>query len=261
MPSKKILIILSDAHSLPITKPSGHDDGDSTTQKAQQPTGFFLMELAKPLKQLLEAGFEVTFASPKGQKPLPDPLSESLIAFAGNFYERQRENDLIDRMKRENGFQTPRPFNSFSDEELDSFAGIFIPGGHAPLRDLGDNPDLGHILTHFHSKGKPTAAICHGLYAFLSTKCVKGADGGFAYEGYKLTSFSDAEEKAVETYLGGEIEQKVESSLRDAGAVMLEGVQEKVGGITVDREVVSGGNPMAAGGLGRQFVTMLTGSV
>lgn len=31
------------------------------------------MELAKPLTELLETGYEATFASSKGQTPVPDP--------------------------------------------------------------------------------------------------------------------------------------------------------------------------------------------
>ncbi|EED14337.1 ThiJ/PfpI family protein [Talaromyces stipitatus ATCC 10500] len=244
MAPKKVLIVLSDAHSFPLKKPaSSSNDKD---QIVQQPSGFFLMELAKPLAQLLESG---------APNPLQTPTVETLLAFAGNFYERRHENELIDRMRRENGFDSPRPFKSISDEELDSFAGVFIPGGHAPLQDLGDDPELGRILKHFHNKTKPTAAICHGPYAFLSTKAT--SPGEFAYKGYKLTSWSDAEERMMETMLGGEIE-KVESSLKDSGAEMVAGAREKAGYITVDKEVVSGGNPLAADALGKQFLKMLS---
>lgn len=241
----KILIILSDAKSFPITKTSGPEVGTQTTQ----PTGFFLMELAKPLQKLLECNYEITFASPLGKEPQPDPNSESLLAFAGNFYERRRENELVERIRRENGFSAPRPFASIGAEELEGFAGVFVPGGHAPLTDLGDNPDLGRILGHFHEKRKPTAVICHGPYALLSTR-------PFAYKGYRITCWSDAEEKMMEMMLGGEI-RKVEAALREAGAEMVEGVGKTVGGITVDGEVVSGANPMAAGALGEEFVRML----
>lgn len=124
------------------------------------------MKLAKPFFALLNAGYEVTFASGRGGIPKPDPNIETLLAFAGNFYEREREQKLIERMRRENGFASPRPFSTISDEELQSFDGIFIPDGHAPLADLGADPELGRILTHFHERQKPTAAICHGPYAF-----------------------------------------------------------------------------------------------
>lgn len=248
MPERKILVILSDANSFTL-----HNTGVSGETK-QQPSGFFLMELAKPLQKVLDAGYEVTFASPLGKEPQPDPNSETLLAFAGNYLERRRENELIDRMKRENGLSRPRRFQDISDEELKSFAGVLLPGGHAPLADLGDDPELGRILRHFHATQKPTAAICHGPYAFLSTRCA--GDKEFVYKGYKITSWSDGEEKLMETLLRGEID-KVEANLREAGADMQEGMGEKVGSITVDREVVSGGNPMAAATLGDKFLEML----
>ncbi|KAL4899449.1 hypothetical protein BDW74DRAFT_171497 [Aspergillus multicolor] len=252
MPSKKILIVLSDANSFPLKKP----DGSSSTgsKVVDQPSGFFLMELAKPLSKLLDAGHEITFASPKGEEPKPDPNSESLLAFAGNFYERRRENELLERMKRENGFGTPRKLSSISDEEVKSFAGVFIPGGHAPLADLGDDKDLGRILSYFHKENKPTAAICYGPYGLLSTKA---ATGEFAYKGYKITCWSNVEEKVMETMLGGEVE-KVETALMNAGAEMVEGVGEKVGSTTLHRELLTGGNPMAAEELGDRFVRMIS---
>src|SRR5436305_542369 len=131
-PSKKVLIILSDAQYIPLLKEGG------TVPKE---TGYFLMELAKPLSALLSDGYEVMFASPQGKAPHADPNGETLLAFAGNFYERNREKALIERMKRENGFDSPRPFHTISDEELQSFSGVFIPGGHAPLVDLGADPE------------------------------------------------------------------------------------------------------------------------
>jgi putative intracellular protease/amidase len=251
MAAKKVLIIMSDASSFPL-----HNVG-SEGKTIDQPSGYFLMELAKPLQALLDSGYEVTFASPTGKEPTPDPLSTSLAAFAGNWYEKKRELDLIERMKKDNGFSRPRKFAELSDEELKGFNGIFIPGGHAPLTDLGDNPELGRILSHFHTQHKPTATICHGPYAFLSTKYTPGSNKEFAYKGYKLTSWSDAEEKFMETaVLRGEV-TKVESTLREEGAEMVEGVAQSLGSITVDREVVSGANPMAADALGKKFIEMM----
>ncbi|KAJ5489152.1 hypothetical protein N7539_004042 [Penicillium diatomitis] len=251
MPSKQVLIILSDADSFTMKKTSGSNKGETV----EQPTGFFLQELAKPLQKLLDAGHEVTFASPKGKEPVPDPNSETLLAYAGNFYERRREQDLIERMKKENGFSRPRTFASISDEELTRFAGVFIPGGHAPLTDLGDDPELGRILRYFNKENKPTAVICHGPYALLSTKYA--GDGSFVYKGYQITSWSDSEEKMMETLMGAEIE-KVESALRKEGAEMVQGMAEKVGSTTLHRELVSGANPMAANELGDRFLRMIS---
>lgn len=250
MAGKKVLIIMSDATSFPV-----HKDNETV----DQPTGFFLMELAKPLSIFLRKGYSVTFASPKGSTPVPDPNSESLLAFLGNAAERTRENDLIEAMKRESNLARPTPFRDITDAQLAGYDAVFIPGGHAPLTDLGDDAELGRILMHFHVNRKPTGVICHGPYALLSTKYAGAAGepaGTFAYKGYRITSWSDAEEKVMETMLGGTIE-KVESTLRDVGVEMVEGVGEKVGQITVDREVVSGGNPMAANALGEKMVEMI----
>ena len=121
-----------------------------------------------------------------------------------------------------------------------------IPSPGRGRRNEGSNDDP---LTR-------AAVICHGPYALLSTKFAHGS-AGFAYKGYKLTSWSDAEEKLVETVKGGEVPTKVESSLRDEGAEMVTGTSQKLGSITVDREVVSGANPMATSALGAKFVEML----
>ncbi|KZW03215.1 ThiJ/PfpI family protein [Exidia glandulosa HHB12029] len=240
--SKKVLIVLSDANAFPLRK----NDGSVVDEE----TGFFLSELAKPLMRLLDAGYEVTFASPQGKQPNIDPLSKSTpLAFLGMWWQKRKEEDLIKKMELENNILAPRPFSSISDQELESFAGVFIPGGHAPLTDLGADAELGRILAHFHSRAKPTAAICHGPYAFLSTK-------PFAYTGYKMISWSDTEEKLVETLKGGEIE-KVQSSLANAGAEMVDTIGAKTGAISVDRELVTGANPMAAAALGDKFVEML----
>jgi putative intracellular protease/amidase len=248
MTPKKVLIVLSDAHSFPL-----YNTGSNGATVSQE-SGYFLMELAKPLQKILDAGYEVTFASPEGKEPQPDPLSVSLLAFAGNIYERQREQDLIERMKRENGFASPRKFADISDDELKGFAGVFIPGGHAPLADLGDNPELGRILSHFHRENKPTAALCHGPFGFLSTKY--GPSKEFAYKGYKLTAWSDTEEKLMETIFRGEI-QKVAATLQENGADMQEGVAKSLGSITVDREVVTGDNPTSANAIGDKFLEMM----
>ncbi|THG95038.1 hypothetical protein EW026_g6548 [Hermanssonia centrifuga] len=216
MTTGKVLIILSDADSFSLKK----SDGAVT----QEETGVFLQELTKPLIQLLDAGYSITFASPTGKGPNIDPLSEStLAAYLGNFFAKNRDKELWEKMRQENNLDSPRPFSSISDQELATFAGVFVPGGHAPLSDLGDNPDLGRILLYFHNTSKPTAMLCHGPYALLSTKYAPDSPG-FAYNGYKITSWSDQEEKLVETLKQGEVPRKVESSLSAEGVEMLTGI-------------------------------------
>ncbi|EAU81043.1 ThiJ/PfpI family protein [Coprinopsis cinerea okayama7 len=247
MSKGKILIILSGADSFAVEKPDGN--------VSEEKTGFFLTELATPLEKILDAGYDVVFASPHGNKPSIDPLSESILVYMGNYWRKKKEEELIERMRVEKSLYAPRAFSEIGDDELRGFKGVFIPGGHAPLTDLGADPELGRILLHFYRNGKPTAAVCHGPYALLSTRVAPNSTG-FAYKGYKLTSWSDASESLVEKLKGGHIE-KVESALRDAGADMQTQTSKNLGSVTVDREVVSGANPLAVAELGEKFVEML----
>jgi putative intracellular protease/amidase len=57
--------------------------------------------------------------------------------------------------------------------------------------------------------------------------------------------------------LGGGIE-KVASDLAAEGAIMVEGAKEKVGGTTLDHELLTGGNPVAADALGERFLRMIS---
>lgn len=57
-----------------------------------------------------------------------------------------------------------------SDLKLDQFDFIFVPGGHAPMVDLKDNPYLGEIYNVFHEKHKLIAAICHGPVSLASAR-------------------------------------------------------------------------------------------
>lgn len=74
----------------------------------------------------------------------------------GNFAAKNRDEKVFEKMQKENNLGSPHPFSSISDDEFAIFSGVFIPGGHAPLIDLGDDPELGRILLHFHNAKKPT---------------------------------------------------------------------------------------------------------
>jgi hypothetical protein len=63
MSKGKVLIILSDAHSFPLKKADG--------TVVDEETGFFLMELAKPLSKILDAGYEVTVRMPAPEPRMP----------------------------------------------------------------------------------------------------------------------------------------------------------------------------------------------
>ena len=107
---------------------------------------------------------------------------------------------------------------------LDQYDGVFFPGGHAPMVDLLESPDVRTVLDYFHATAKPTALICHGPISLLAAlpnatdfvaKLRRSGDisgeaqaiaQDWIYKGYQMTIFSTAEEQHAEAgQLGGKV--------------------------------------------------------
>jgi len=144
----------------------------------------------------------------------------------------------------------PIPFYDIDDAFLDSFDGIFIPGGHPPMVDLWKNKYLGAILSHFHHKAKPTCAICHGPVALVSANLT---DANWIYDGYKMTVFSTAGDQKREKEWGGKLFFYPEDILRDTGGIVVEAPTSQPHWIE-DRELLTGQNPFSADVFGDQLV-------
>jgi len=239
---KKILVILSGTDH--VTLENGKE----------QKTGYFLPELATPLLKLLERGYEAVFANPNGSWPVQDPISSLLIWYLGNYKQRDREREVIEKMKVESNFAHPKRFAELGEKELDDFVGVFIPGGHAPMEDLKDDKQLGRILLHFHNRNKPTGAICHGPIALLSTL---HSAPSFPYSSYTITAYSNTEDKLNETMWGSKLQYKIVDELQKAGAKIEDTIVPMGAKVSVDRELVTGQNPSSASSFGDAFVEKL----
>lgn len=77
------------------------------------------------------------------------------------------------------------------------------------MTDLWSDRDMGRILLHFHKEKKPTASLCHGPIALLSTR-VADKDSPWAYEGYEMTCYSNTEEKTNEMLFGSKLQGRLE---------------------------------------------------
>jgi putative intracellular protease/amidase len=238
----KVLIVLSSKNTLTLK------DG------ATHPTGFYMNELGVPLKALIDAGFEPVFCDPEGNQPTMDKSSDKQALFK-NEEEYKAVKALITTSA---ALKHPQTLAKIASGDLNQYSGIFIPGGHAPMEDLWMDASLGKILRHFHGKNQPTALICHGPIALLST--LKTADAlvlsveqkkntpsktDWLYCGYKMTVFSDAEEKPNEPgRLGGYMKFYPEDALKAAGGDLTE-APPKQSNVVQDRELITGQNPFS----------------
>ena len=124
--------------------------------------------------------------------------------------------------------------------ELAGFDAVFAPGGHGPMVDLADNPDVGRLLLALHRKHAPIAALCHGPAMLLSAP--ERAGGQWLFDGYRLTSFTDEEEDQTEAGLLG-LAWLVDVALKNAGAVFDDGPAAWISHVVVDRNLITGQNP------------------
>ncbi|AIZ33303.1 type 1 glutamine amidotransferase domain-containing protein [Pseudomonas parafulva] len=160
---------------------TSHDQLGDTGQK----TGFWLEEFAAPYYVFVDAGAEITLASPKGGQPPLDPKSdqpdaqtEATERFRGD---TQAQMALADTV----------PLGEIDPYDFDA---VFYPGGHGPLWDLAQDKDSITLLEAFYAANKPIAAVCHAPGVL---KRVKAPDGTSVIDGKRVTGFTNSEEHAV----------------------------------------------------------------
>ncbi|WP_372759778.1 type 1 glutamine amidotransferase domain-containing protein [Pseudoalteromonas sp.] len=169
--AKKILMVLT-----------SHAELGNTGEK----TGFWVEEFAAPYYAFIDAGAEVTLASPEGGQPPIDPTS-TMADF---------QTDATKRYDNDSAAQTLMAnTKQLSDVNASDFDAVFYPGGHGPLWDLVDNTTSITLLENFIKQQKPVAAVCHASAVLLN---VKDNEGNALVAGKKVTGFTNSEEAAVE---------------------------------------------------------------
>src|SRR5438132_4336833 len=136
--------------------------------------------------------------------------------------------------------QHPRDLSQMSDGEILSFDAVFFPGGHGAMVDLPCNVHVGRAVRLLHLREKTVATVCHGPAAFLSAG--SGPDGAWLFDGYKLVSVTDEEEKQIPYGKLG-MSWYLESELKNYGAVFDDGDAAWVSHVVVDRNLVTAQNP------------------
>jgi len=153
------------------------------------------------------------------------------------------------------GFQQPADLRSLTDQELTSFDAVFAPGGHGPMVDLADNPDVGRLLVALHAKRAPIASLCHGPALMLSAP--ERPDGQWLFDGYRMTCFTDEEEDQTEPGKLG-LPWYVDTALKNAGAVFDDGPAAWASHVVVDRHIITGQNPGSTEAVADAVIKALT---
>jgi len=166
----KILIVLT-----------SHDQLGETGKK----TGFWLEELAAPYYTFIDAGADVTLASPAGGQPPLDPKSN----------EPDAQTETTKRFEADEvAMQALANTHKLSEVLNQDFDAVFYPGGHGPLWDLTKDQHSISLIEQTLQANKPVALVCHAPGVLRD---VKNAEGRPIVEGKSVTGFSNTEEDGV----------------------------------------------------------------
>ncbi|MCI4678944.1 type 1 glutamine amidotransferase domain-containing protein [Rhodoblastus acidophilus] len=206
---------------------TSHDQLGGTGQK----TGFWLEEFAAPYYVFVDAGAEVTLASPLGGQPPEDPKSDAPEA----------QTDATRRFRADAAAKAALAGTlKLSDVSPKGFDAIFYPGGHGPLWDLAEDKMSIALVEGALAADKPVAAVCHapGILRHVRTP-----QGRSVVEGRKVTGFTNSEEQAVG--LTAVVPFLVEDMLQANG-----GIYSRAGDwqpyVVVDGRLITGQNPASS---------------
>src|SRR6516162_3794543 len=214
------------------------------------PSGNYLNETVVPAMAVIDAGYDIVLATPNGTKPHIDEASDSVVHFGGDQAAYARARAFWANHSSMNHVRT---LSSVIEKGLDDYAGVFVPGGQAPVVDLMQDPQMGEALRHFHDRAKPTALLCHGPIALVSAmprarefraalmagneSSAKELAKGWQYAGYRMTIFSASEEKWVEKeILHGKMYFNMPQALSAAGGDVITTKVDFEPHVIVDRE-------------------------
>lgn len=176
------------------------------------PVGFWASELTHPYYEFMEVGYEVDIASPKGGKveldAYSDPHHESgysahdLISMG--FLNTPGLSKLLDNTEK---------LSQMNNQDYDA---VVVCGGQSPMFTFPGDKNLHRILAAFYEAEQITAALCHGVSAFLE---VKLSDGNNLVKGKTITGFSNVEEDFVDNLMKQKVMPfRIEDEARKIGA-------------------------------------------
>ena len=218
---------------------TSHDKLGDTGKK----TGFWLEEFAAPYYAFIDAGVNVTLASPAGGQPPLDPSSDTEDTQTKDTKRFKEDSDAQKHLANT---------EKLADMNAEDFDSVFYPGGHGPLWDLAVDKNSINLIETFVKQDKPVAFVCHSPAALKNVKI----DGEYLVKGKTVTGFTNSEEDAVG--LTEVVPFLVEDALKANG-----GNYEKAADwesfVVEDGLLITGQNPASSEEAAKRLITKLKG--
>ncbi|MGB0867546.1 MAG: DJ-1/PfpI family protein, partial [Granulosicoccaceae bacterium] len=153
-------------------------------------------------------------------------------------------NEYKAQFKQPNSLQT---FVESSLSDADTYAAVFIPGGHGAMLGIPEDSNVGKVLHWAHENDLFTITLCHGPAALFSS-ALNGQN--FLYGGYNMAVFPDSVDKMTPKigYLPGPMPSEVSEKLKGLGVTLMNSKSDDT--VCLDRKLITGASPLAANALG-----------
>lgn len=204
-------------------------------------TGNHPVEALLPMLHLKNAGFDFEIATPTGK-----PVIFEMWAFP-----EKDEHVKVIYNENKASFEKPLKLSDFiksSFDHSDSYAAVFVPGGHGAMIGIPEDENVGKILRWAHENDLFTISLCHGPGAFLSTTL---GNQEFLYKGYNMAVFPDSVDNKTPMfgYLPGKMPYGLSEKLKNLGVNLMNTKMDKT--VCVDRRLITGSSPLASNELGK----------
>jgi molecular chaperone Hsp31 and glyoxalase 3 len=204
-------------------------------------TGNHPVETLVPMLHLKNAGFDFEIATPTGK-----PVVLEMWAFPEK---DEQVKSLYNEYK--SSFERPKNLQDFAATSLsaqESYAAVFVPGGHGAMLGIPEDKNVRKILNWAHEKELFTITLCHGPAALLATTL---NDQKFLYAGYNMAVFPHSVDKMTPKigYLPGPVPWELSEKLASLGATIVNAKADKT--VCLDRKLITGASPLAANELGK----------
>lgn len=204
-------------------------------------TGNHPVEALLPMLHLKNAGFEFEIATPTG-KP---------VVFETWAFPKKDEHVKVIYNENKASFEKPLKLSEFiksSFDHSDSYAAVFVPGGHGAMIGIPKDKNVAKILRWADEKDVFTISLCHGPGAFLSTTL---DNQEFLYKGYNMAVFPDSVDNKTPMfgYLPGKMPYGLSEKLKSLGVNLMNTKMDKT--VCVDRRLITGSSPLASNELGK----------
>ena len=204
-------------------------------------TGNHPLETLVPMLHFKNAGFDFEIATPTGK-----PAVLEMWAFPEK---DEQVKSLYNEYK--SSFEQPKNLQDFVDTSLsapESYAAVFVPGGHGAMLAIPEDQNVRKILNWAHENELFTISLCHGPAALLATTLNGQA---FLYAGYNMAVFPHSVDKMTPKigYLPGQVPWELSEKLASLGATIVNTKADKT--VCLDRKLITGASPLAANELGK----------